>query len=240
MPTTINQAGSPSEFDRFADEYEHMHARNIAITGEAPDYFHRYKLQSLVRFIDEAALPKKTILDFGSGVGNSIPHFRALLPQASLLCADVSARSLDIARQRFPGSERHILIESSLAPIENDSLDIAFSSCVFHHIDHTQHAFWLTQLRDRLRPGGLVCIFEHNPLNVLTRHAVNTCPFDVDAHLIGGGAFASRLRDAGFVDVKIAYTTFFPHCMAPLRRFEHHLAWLPIGAQYRLTAFRPR
>ena len=42
------------------------------------------------------------------------------------------------------------------------------------------------------RPGGLVCVIEHNPLNPLTRLAVNRCPFDADAVLLRSGQLAKR------------------------------------------------
>jgi SAM-dependent methyltransferase len=234
-----NPARFEAEFDRFADEYQAMHACNIAVTGETPEYFHRYKIESLAHHVRKAALASDRILDFGSGIGNSIPHFRSLFAHASLICADVSARSIAIASRRFPGGETHVLIKDTLAPIDPGSLDIAFSSCVFHHIDHAHHLFWLQELFDRLRPGGALCIFEHNPLNPLTQYAVNTCPFDVDARLIRAGTFARSLRRAGFTAVKIDYTIFFPRLLASLRRYERHLARVPLGAQYRLMALRP-
>ncbi len=233
-----NPAMHDAEFDRFADEYQAMHASNIAITGETPEYFHRYKIESLAHYVQSTGLVSERLLDFGSGIGNSIPYFRSLFPHSSLICADVSARSIAIARQRFPGGETHVLIKDTLSPIDPGSVDIVFSSCVFHHIDHAQHLFWLQELLARLRPGGLLCIFEHNPLNLLTQHAVNTCPFDIDARLIRAGTFARRLRSAGFKAVKIDYTIFFPSALASLRRFERNLARLPLGAQYRIMAVR--
>src|SRR5215469_9766953 len=38
---------NPAEFDRVADEYQQLHAANIALTGEAPEYFHEYKVRVL-------------------------------------------------------------------------------------------------------------------------------------------------------------------------------------------------
>jgi hypothetical protein len=47
------------------------------------------------------------------------------------------------------------------------------------------------------RPGGLICIIEHNALNLLTRLAVNRCPFDADAVLLRSGQSQELLRGAG-------------------------------------------
>jgi len=82
----------------------------------------------------------------------------------------------------------------------------------------------------------LVAIFEHNPLNPLTVHAVNTCPFDENAKLIFARDLARRLRDAGWATPLIQYNLFFPRRLALLRPFERRLGWLPIGAQYAAIA----
>jgi len=95
-----------------------------------------------------------------------------------------------------------------------------------------EHLPLLGQLRQLLRPGGWLVIFEHNPLNPLTRFAVNTCPFDENAVLLSGRTLRRRLQAAGFGDVEIAYTAFFPRALAALRRFERALTWMPVGAQY--------
>ena len=36
-----------AEFDKFADEYRSLHAANIAISGEGPNYFAEYKIKDL-------------------------------------------------------------------------------------------------------------------------------------------------------------------------------------------------
>jgi hypothetical protein len=74
----------------------------------------------------------------------------------------------------------------------------AFSACVFHHIPHGEHWGWLRELYRVVRPGGLLSVFEHNPLNPLTLHAVNTCPFDLNARLIQAGQLARQCRAAGW------------------------------------------
>ena len=43
-----------AEFDKFADEYDAAHTKNLAITGEKPDHFARFKAQELRRVIARA------------------------------------------------------------------------------------------------------------------------------------------------------------------------------------------
>lgn len=224
-----------AEFDLLADEYREVHSKNIAITGEAPEYFSEYKIEDLRRFSDGAGVSVSNILDFGSGIGNSLPYFRKYFPDATINCADVSARSIEIAQTRFPGDENYILIDEGI-PLPDESQDIVFSACVFHHIPHVEHNRWLTELARVTKPGGVLAIYEHNPLNPLTLRAVNTCPLDVNAHLIRGGSMSQRALSAGWDTASVAYKVFFPSMLGRLRPLERHLEWLPAGGQYRMVA----
>lgn len=228
-----------AEFDAFADEYEAQHRANIAITGEAPDYFARYKIAELRRLADGAGIAAREVIDFGSGIGNSLPHFRAFFPDSTITCADVSERSLQLAQARHPGPERAALISGERIPAPDGAFDLAFSACVFHHIPHEEHVRWMSELRRVTRVGGMLAIFEHNPLNPLTLRAVNTCPFDVNARLIRAGVLAQRMRSAGWADVRIRYHIFLPRRLAALRGVEPHLHWLPLGAQYAVHGRKP-
>jgi len=227
------------EFDRFADAYDDQHRQNIALTGEGPEYFAEYKIKKLRQAADRLKISAKRICDFGSGIGNSIPYFRQYFPEASLAAADVSERSLAISQARFPGTERHLLIEDHHIAEPAGAFDVIFSACVFHHISHEEHVTWLKELYRVTRSGGLIAVAEHNPLNPLTVRAVNTCPFDENARLIGANRMIERLREASWSSPTIEYNLFFPRQLAWLRPLEPHLAWLPLGAQYMALARKP-
>jgi SAM-dependent methyltransferase len=230
-----SSGGMRAEFDLLADEYHVVHRKNIAITGEAPEYFSEYKIADLATSLQRLKLPHAAILDFGSGIGNSLPYFRKYFPQSKISCADVSSRSIEIAQARFPGDENYLLIGQNI-PLPTGSHDVVFSACVFHHIPHEEHLHWLTELRRVTKPGGVLAIYEHNPLNPLTLRAVNTCPLDVNAHLIRSGVMRDRARKSGWASAKIAYKIFFPSALGKLRPLEDHLEWLALGAQYRMLA----
>jgi SAM-dependent methyltransferase len=144
----------------------------------------------------------------------------------------VSERSLALSKQRYPDSTNYLLIENDRVPSAADAFDVVFSACVFRHIAHEEHAMWLRELHRITKPGGLIAIFEHNPLNPLTVHAVNTCPFDVNAKLLFASNLAQRLAEAGWASPRIRYNLFFPRRLALLRPIEDKLGWLPLGAQY--------
>jgi SAM-dependent methyltransferase len=226
-----------AEFDLLADEYSALHKYNVAITGESPEYFYEYKIADLAGLVNRLRLPTTKILDFGSGIGNSLPYFRKYVPHSDISCADVSTRSIEIAQSRFPGKENYILIDRDI-PLPSASQDVVFSACVFHHIPHDEHLHWLNELRRVTRPGGLLAIYEHNPLNPLTVRAVNTCPLDVNAKLIRAGVMRRRVLEGGWDEAHIDYKLFFPSVLRALRPLEARLGWLGLGAQYRLAAQR--
>src|SRR5689334_17225385 len=114
-----------------------MHATNIAITGEAPEFFSAYKVRLLCSDISKLAGGARRILDFGAGTGNSAPFFHKYHPGVALTCADVSRRSLEIAQERFPDQMQPLLLDGERINAADRSFDVAFSACVFHHIPHS-------------------------------------------------------------------------------------------------------
>jgi SAM-dependent methyltransferase len=228
-----------AEFDRFADEYRRLHSTNIRASGEAPEFFHEYKVKdtaALVRASHLRSTPR--ILDFGAGVGNSIPYFHQHIPGCDLTCLDVSRKCLAIAEQRFPGKACFVACHAHRVPFPDGSFDLVFSACVFHHIPPAAHAPILRDWWRVLRPGGVAVVFEHNPYNPLTVHAVKTCPFDNNAVLIPARKLLWNMRRAGFASPVRQYRIFFPGPLRALRRLEGYLTWLPLGAQYYVAAWK--
>jgi ubiquinone/menaquinone biosynthesis C-methylase UbiE len=225
-----------TEFDQFADEYDQLHRQSISVTGESPAFFHEYKIKLLAGLAQRCNLQPESILDFGSGIGNSTPYFRSYFPSAKLAGADVSQRSLDVAQERFPGEARSLRIQENRIPAPDGAFDITFSACVFHHIPHEEHVHWLRELRRVTRIGGMLAIFEHNPLNPLTLRAVNSCPFDANARLIRANQLLRRYRASGWTDPKAQYHVFFPHALAGFRVLEPYLSAVPFGGQYSVSA----
>jgi hypothetical protein len=82
----------------------------------------------------------------------------------------------------------------------------------------------------------MIVIFEHNPLNPLTVHAVRTCPFDANARLIKAGDLVRSLESEQWQAADINYHIFFPRILSALRPLEKSLRWLPLGAQFSVNA----
>lgn len=235
-----------SDFDKFAHEYETLHRASLGGGGEDPKFFAEYKMCEIHQMLsahcrhgvhDESQPLVERALDFGCGVGTSLPWFRKYFGQAEWVGLDVSERSLAIARQRYP-NEQLVLFDGERIPLAEASVDLAFAMCVFHHIPPGQHLQALKELHRVLRPGGRIFIFEHNPYNPLTVRIVNNCPFDADAVLVTSRTLSKLLSDAGFLQVGKFFRIFFPHILGAFRPLERWLGWCPLGGQYFVTGLR--
>jgi ubiquinone/menaquinone biosynthesis C-methylase UbiE len=105
------------------------------------------------------------ILDFGAGVGTSVPYFRRYFPGCRLTCLDVSRKSLQVGGSRFPDEAEFVHFDGARIPFPNDHFDLVFLACVLHHIPHSEHPGIFRELARVLRPSGSLVIFEHNPYN---------------------------------------------------------------------------
>lgn len=222
------------EFDAFADGYDDILRKSVEAAGEESAFFAEYKVKDVRA--DLGGGRGLRILDFGSGVGTSVPWFRRYFPDCTLTCADVSRRSLDVAAARFPGAAEFVHFDGDALPFADASFDVAFAACVFHHIPAALHAPLLAELRRVLAPGGRLFLFEHNPYNPATVYIVKTCPLDENAVLIRGAEMRRRVAAAGFTRARLRYRLFFPGFLALLRPLERHLAGVPLGAQYSVSA----
>lgn len=210
------------KFDQYANEYERLHAENVAITGEETDYFAYYKVECLER---KGVAKGAKILDFGCGIGNVTSKLSERFND--LTGYEPSPVSAEKARTRAP----HATIHHDIQAVPDSQFDVAVLSCVLHHVQPPERAGVMQQVLSKLRPGGRLFVFEHNPLNPVTRRAVSTCAFDDDAVLLWPWETKRLLSDSGFADVDLDYIVFFPKPLAFLRGLEPKLSWLPAGAQ---------
>lgn len=211
-----------------------MHKQSIKITGEDPEFFaaHKVKGMQTIWQAQHPDIPAARILDFGGGTGASAPHLRACFEAADIVIADVSTKSLEIARQRGIERLETLAFDGASLPLEDDRFDLALAACVFHHIPEDAQTSLLAEIWRVLKPGGQLIVFEHNPWNPPTVNAVNTCPFDENAVLIPAPEMRKRMTQAGFQNCRVAFQIFFPNILRGLRSLEKHMTGLPIGAQY--------
>ena len=228
-PRSMSSAPEGQKFDRYAADYESMHAKSIALSGESPVYFADYKVKCLQRLgIDRSA----AVLDYGCGTGNLTTRLVGAF--AEVHGYDPSLKSLEAARDRSPGATFH----SEHAGIPDDHFRCAVLSGVLHHVPREQRVALMQTVRSKLAPGGCAFVFEHNPWNPLTRHAVATCPFDDDAVLLWPREAKQLLNAAGYARVRLDYVMFLPRFLAVFRPLEPLLHWVALGAQTMTLGFK--
>jgi 2-polyprenyl-3-methyl-5-hydroxy-6-metoxy-1,4-benzoquinol methylase len=219
---SLERASEVEKFDQYAPSYREAHQQSVRLSGEAPEYFAEHKLGCLARAGVSAA---HSVLDFGCGTGSL----------TQLLCGrhafvgafDPSAESANVARQRAPAATLY----ADEAAIPSERFDAAVLSGVLHHVPPAERSRLLATVVRKLRPGGRLFVFEHNPYNPLTRRAVRLCPFDDDAILLPPREVRALLEGVALSPVQQQYVLFFPRALAPLRPLEPRLGWFPLGAQ---------
>ena len=169
------------------------------------------------------------LLDVGCGVGSFHPFLGGMTGR---LCGiDVSAASIAQAQADHPEAE-YRAFDGSTIPYDSGSFDLATAICVLHHVVPAQWPRFLREMRRVVRPGGLVCIIEHNPFNPLTRLAVARCEFDKDAVLLRAKKTRGLLADAGLREVASRHFLLLPWASAWARRIKSGLRHIPLGGQY--------
>jgi SAM-dependent methyltransferase len=218
-------------FESYADNYEDVINRAIGSCGADHAAFTRGKalrLMALAAGIGD--LRVLSVLDVGCGVGSTDVY---LVPEfGQVHGVDISPAMVERAARRNPAAQYRVSEDPSRLPFEDASLDVVFASCVFHHVPLDARAALSLDIARVTRPGGIVAIFEHNPLNPLTRRVVSRCAFDADAVLLNRVESEQLLRAAGLSRVEGSYLFFSPWGGDRVRKLEERLGWLPLGAQY--------
>ena len=220
-------------FDDYARDYNGTIQRAIGASGESVAFFAELRARLIADALG-AATDRLSILDFGCGIGNMTRAVANVIPRAQLVGTDLSEQSLAKASE-LTGERPHIRFErtpSDHLPFDGPSFDVAFTSCVFHHIPPRERLHWATEVRRVLNPGGRFFLFEHNPLNPLTVRVVRNIPFDRGVVLLRAGHAVRLMRDAGFSTSPPHYYFFFPRFLRALRPLERSLSRVPLGAQY--------
>lgn len=219
------------EFDQFAADYDQLMEESLGFLTSDHQYFAQYKVRLVREWLD--AEPQH-LLDFGCGIGRNLGLFQAAFPDTELHGADVSEKSLAHAAKQYSGVHWHVLQQKELP---RGLFDVVFLAGVVHHITSHQRPEVFDHIRCSMASTGQLFIFEHNPLNPITRKVIDRCAFDADAELIRMRALIRLLQDSGFRIQRAKYVLFFPPALhRHLYRLESMLGWCPLGGQYVVCA----
>lgn len=235
---------SESEFDAYASQYaSRVDDPFKQLVGGGLDEFITLKVCWLLRFLRRRTRPttRPRLLDYGCGTGAFMISLCKEGFAGEMEGADVSAKMLAEARAAFGEKEPpplHLLVPGT-PTLAASTYDIVVACCVFHHIPPDQRDSAMAEIHRLLKPGGCLAVFEHNPLNPLTVMIVKRTPVDQNAVLLGAGEVTGRMRVAGFSAIRSSYILFTPIRLRWLRWVDRMLAWLPLGGQYAVAAFKP-
>ncbi len=218
-------------FDKYDRSFGAVVQSSIDFSGLPHSFFTAAKANALREIIATRlhGIRAPHLLDVGCGIGEIHPLVRGMFGR---ICgADVSAASIAQARIRNPEVHYDAYAGETL-PYHSAAFDLSMAICVLHHVPPSQWLGFLREMRRVVRPGGLVCVIEHNPLNPLTRLAVARCEFDRDAILLRARWTRALMADAGLHDARTHYFLLLPSAAPLARRVEHGLRCVPFGAQY--------
>ena len=218
-------------FDKYDKSYGAVVQSSIDFSGLPHGFFTAAKANALHELVATrlSGMSDLRMLDVGCGIGEFHSFVRGMFGR---ICgADVSAASIAQARIKNPGVE-YEAYAGDILPYDNAAFDLSIAICVLHHVLPSQWSGFIREMRRVVRPGGLVCLIEHNPLNPLTRLAVARCEFDRDAVLLNASGTRGLMADAGLRDVQSDHFLLLPWATPLARRVERGLGRIPFGAQY--------
>lgn len=169
----------------------------------------------------------------GCGVGTTDKNLTGTF--TNLSGCDVSEDSIEVAKNNNPTVEYKTYNGETL-PFEDNTFDVVFTINVMHHVPPESWDRFLSECKRVLKKGGRFIVFEHNPLNPLTLKAVKACPFDKDAVLLKMDHMKELVSKSTLSVRSSSYIIFFPFKGKVFRLIEKLLFWLPLGAQYYVTA----
>jgi SAM-dependent methyltransferase len=110
---------------------------------------------------------------------------------------EVATEVLSLARAANP-DVAYLGYDGQRLPFASKSFDLALAVCVMHHVPPAHWKDFLREMRRVLRQRGLAVVFEHNPLNPLTRYVVASLAMDADANLLSARMLRELMVQAGF------------------------------------------
>ena len=226
------------DFNQAKNSYRASIDHSVAFTGADHAFFIAEKGRCLLKLAARhcPGAPVR-ILDVGCGHGFAHP----MLTEAghAVTGVEIAEEVLCLARAANPGVA-YLPYDGKILPFPDASFDIVTAMCVVHHVPVPQWSAFLAELRRTLRPGGLMVIFEHNPLNPVVHYLFKYGfgGMDEGATMVGRRRLESLIAGAGCSQVRSAYILFTPFAGRFFRWLDRVLAWLPLGAQYMTSARR--
>lgn len=221
-------------FDAYASDYEgHLDDPWRRRFAAGSGFFIHQKCRAMLREIGDVAT-RPLALDVGCG---GAPAVEFLSSRWRTVGTDVSLKMLSGG----PSGLKLAVQEPFALPFRDDTFDIVFAFCVYHHLHRADHVRHLRELTRVLRPGGRLFVFEHNPFNPITQIVFRRAPVDRGCRMIPPMQLRRTFAAASLSSLRTGYLLFVPEVWARgLERVEAALRWLPLGGQYFVSGIKPR
>jgi SAM-dependent methyltransferase len=218
-------------FDDYVQTYKKEVQSSINFIGQDVDFFIELKANLIIKLAKKNfnGLDSIKVLDVGSGIGLIDQFLIARI--RNLYGIDVSGGAVENAKARNP-KVHYTNYDGESMPFEDNFFDISFAINVMHHVPPKQWESFVNEMKRVTKPGGIIAVFEHNPLNPLTKLAVSRCEFDKDAVLLSNNKVKNIFISSGLKISDSAYIVFFPFKASFFRNAETIISWLPLGAQH--------
>jgi SAM-dependent methyltransferase len=225
------------EFDTYAENYDELLKDPLRdwFAGSS-GFFHERKWLLIEQFCRTyfGKLDYLDWLDIGCGRGELLSLGRQSFRHVA--GCDVSERMLKHATACGIVHQPRI----DQVPFPDARFDLVTAVCVYHHVQGTSRMALTAEAKRVLRPGGVFCLIEHNPLNPATRLIVHRSPVDQDAVLLRAATARALMKAAGLEVAAVRYFLLLPpKIFTRLRALEERLSWLPLGGQYAIFASKP-
>jgi SAM-dependent methyltransferase len=228
--------GEGAEFDALVESYDAELRRGMALSGETPEFYAGERVTFLAGCLRDLGLRPEAVLDYGCGLGATVPHLVRVLSPNRVVGVDESGESVKRATRDFGALGQFLPLES-LSP--GTSFDLVYCSGVLHHIAPSHRSEALAYVKLRLRPGGIFALWENNPWNPAITFTMNRSPIDRNAVKVPPPEAWRLVRSAGFELLRTDFLFYFPKVLAPLRVLEPALRRVPLGAQYQVLCRNP-
>jgi SAM-dependent methyltransferase len=230
----MKQEPEKPAFDAYAADYDALIQDPIRDRfAESSRFFFERKLELIRDFFGRMKTDPRRLswLDVGCGKGDLLragaASFKSAAgcdPSEAMLrsCTD-----LDVRKQPAPEA----------LPFEDAAFDFITIICVYHHIAEERRELFTRETMRVLKPDGIVCVIEHNPLNPVTQIIVSRTPVDADARLLTAGKARRLLRSCSVDILETRYFLLMPERMyGRLGFLENLLHGAPLGGQYSVFA----
>lgn len=221
------------DFNTTKDTYREKIESTLAFAGKGLDFYTNVKADSIAQILAQLGHVSPKLLDVGCGHGFIHPKLVNL--GCEIFGVETASEVLKLAQKTNP-KVNYLAYDGFTLPFSHQSFDVVMAICVMHHVAPSQWLTFLSEARRVLRPGGSIIIFEHNPLNPLTRYVVAQNEIDDDAVLLSHRKLNELLGLCGFRNIHSRFILFTPFSNSYARQVDNFLSKIPFGAQYYSTA----